>query len=65
GLPLIEIVQSFDKIKAQSRGKSPILSKSYPDYNIYSTLAEIDKETFIRLLLPDAIAAFKGTGRKA
>ena len=65
GLPLIEIVQSFDKVKAQSRGKSPILSKSYPDYNIYSTLTKIDKETFIRLLLPDAIAAFKETGRKA
>ena len=59
GLPLIRIVQSFDEVKAQSRGKSPTLSKLYPDYNLYSTLDRLDKETFIRLLLPDAIAAFK------
>ncbi|WDN88196.1 hypothetical protein BuS5_01164 [Desulfosarcina sp. BuS5] len=59
GVPLIEIVQSFNMIKTQSRGKSPILSKLYPDYNLYSSLDRLDKETFIRLLLPDAIAAFK------
>jgi hypothetical protein len=59
GVPLIEIVQSFDKIKTQSRGRAPVLSKLYPDYNLYSSLDRLSKETFIRLLLPDAIAAFK------
>ena len=56
---LIEMVQSCDKIKKQSKGKAPILSKSHHEYPLYSALVGGDKEAFIRLMLPDAISAFK------
>ncbi|MBL0731766.1 MAG: hypothetical protein JJW03_02795 [Desulfosarcina sp.] len=61
---LVEMVQSCDKIKKQSKGKAPILSKSHHDYALYSALVGGDKEAFIRLMLPDAISTFKKRFKK-
>jgi len=56
---LLEMVQSCDKIRKQNKWKVPILSKSHHDYALYNALVGGDKEAFIRLMLPDAISAFK------
>lgn len=59
GMTLLKMVQDFNQLKTKAQEQSPILSKSHPDYIIYTTLVGGDRDAFIRLMLPDALAAFK------
>ena len=53
-LRIVEMVQSYEKVKFFFKANPPQLSTSRPDIEAYSTLHERDKESFIRRLLPDA-----------
>lgn len=56
---LFEIVQAFEKIKAQCREKPPELSEAQPDFDLYKTLMHGDKEVFLRRKLREALEAFR------
>ena len=56
---IIEIVTNFDMVTAECRGLVPGLSKSHPDYGDYAGLVSMDKDAFIRRMLPKALEIFK------
>lgn len=56
---LLEMVQAFDKVRAQCLGKFPALLESHPDHGAYKKLSNGDKDVFIRRLLPRALEIFK------
>lgn len=58
---LVEMVRSFDKIKAVYKENPPELAASHPGYNSYAQLSHGDKEVFIRRMLRDALETFKET----
>lgn len=61
GYALLEMVQSFNRVKDACRGNPPTLTNSHPEYGAYRQLADRDKETFIRRKLPKALETFKVT----
>jgi len=58
-LSLLEMVQSFEKLKARVERKPPKLSESHPDFAAYKEVSGMDKEVFIRRMFPKALEAFK------
>jgi len=56
---LLEMVLTYDNIKAPCSNSPPELAESHPDFSAYSRLAGIDKEVFIRRMLPQALKTFK------
>ncbi|OEU63419.1 MAG: hypothetical protein BBJ57_06665 [Desulfobacterales bacterium PC51MH44] len=56
---LLEMVQDFDKVKVHCKVRPPELTESHPDYGAYRKLTSMDRETFIRRMLPTAIETFK------
>ena len=60
---IIEIVTDFDMVITECRGMIPGLSKSHPDYSDYAGLVSMDKEAFIRRMLPKALEIFRKTIR--
>ena len=55
---LLEMVQAFDKVKVQCKDRPP-LAESHTDYGAYKKLTGMDREAFIRRMLPRAIETFK------
>ena len=56
---ILEMVQSFEKMKARVERKPLELSKSHPDFAAYEKVFGMDKEVFIRRMFPKAVEAFK------
>ena len=56
---LFELVRDFERIAGRCRRKAPELALSHPEYTGYSTLAEGDRQVFIRRLLQPALDVFK------
>jgi hypothetical protein len=56
---LVEMVLKYEIVKTAIRGVLPIVSKSHPEYTTYCALSDLDKETFVRTLIPYAIEQFK------
>ncbi len=56
---IIEMVRSFEKVKAFYKDNPPQLSAAHPDVEAYRLLHDRDREAFIRRLLPDALESFK------
>jgi hypothetical protein len=46
-------------LKTESRGKPPELSPSHAAYATFRDLTALDKESFIRRLLSEALESFK------
>lgn len=57
--PLIDLVMKFESVKKNSRGLYPHLSETHPRYDAFQSTSDLDKETFIRTLLPLALEEFK------
>ncbi|MBW1859609.1 MAG: hypothetical protein JRI70_05895 [Deltaproteobacteria bacterium] len=56
---LLEMVQTFDTIRAEVR-KEPIpLSPSHPDYSVFDKLTIEDKQVFVRRKLLKALETFR------
>ncbi|MBW1835978.1 MAG: hypothetical protein JRF71_00855 [Deltaproteobacteria bacterium] len=56
---LLEMVQACEKVMAFCKHNPPELAESHPDYNAYKALTQLDRETFIRRMLPQALETFK------
>jgi hypothetical protein len=56
---ILEMVQSFEKVKARVERKPPELSKFHPDFSAYEKVSGMDKEVFIRRMFPKALEVFK------
>lgn len=56
---ILEMVQSFEKIKARVESKPLELAKSHPDFAAYEKASPMDKKVIIRRMLPKAVEAFK------
>jgi hypothetical protein len=56
---ILEMVQSFAKMKARVELTPPELSKSHPEFDAYEKVSDMDKMVFIRRLFPKAVEAFK------
>ena len=57
-ISIIEMVQKFDRVKAECGGTPPELAPSHPGYQPYQKLAPRDKEVFIRQILREALEKF-------
>jgi hypothetical protein len=57
---LVEIVTRFDELAPGLKAKSPTLSRSHPDYEQYSAMNALGKETLIRNLIPKTLEEIQG-----
>ena len=58
GQMLLELVRQANRLKRQGRGDPPQLASNHPEFHLFSDLTALDKESFIRRLLPRALEAF-------
>lgn len=59
GLSFLELIQGANRLKSQFRGNPPQLAESHADYDHFTGLTVMDKEAYIRRMLPKALEAFK------
>jgi hypothetical protein len=57
-LPIVEIVEQYPILKRLGPVSIPTLNQSHPKYQVYKGLPELEKETFLRKQIPEAINAF-------
>jgi hypothetical protein len=57
-VPIIELIEQYPLLKEQGINLIPPLSKSHPKYQMYKRLSELEKETFVRKQIPEAIKEF-------
>jgi hypothetical protein len=55
---LVGLIQDAERLKTESRGCPPDLSTSHADYATFRNLTALDKESFIRRLLSEALESF-------
>jgi len=58
-LTFLELIQGANRLKLQLRGNPPQLAEMHADYDHFTGLTLMDKEAFIRRMLPKALDAFK------
>jgi len=56
---LVELITRFDNLAPGLQASVPLLSRSFPGYELYSAMNTFDKETFVRKLIPRAIREIK------
>jgi hypothetical protein len=56
---LIEMVQAFEKVSTFCTNNPPELAESHPDHITYKAMTLLDRETFIRRMIPQALETFK------
>jgi hypothetical protein len=56
---LVKLIQDAERLKTESRGRPPELSPSHAAYARFRDLTALDKESFIRRLLSEALESFK------
>ena len=57
-LPIVDLIEQYQVLKRYGPKSIPPLSESHPKYHIFSSLSELEKETFIRKQIPEAIEEF-------
>jgi hypothetical protein len=57
-VPIVELIEQYPQLKEQGTTLVPPLSESHPKYQIFERLSELEKETFIRKQIPEAIEKF-------
>ena len=57
-LPIIETIEQYTFLKSQGSA-IPSLNKFHPEYFTFRELPELERETFIRKQIPEAIAEFQ------
>ena len=58
-LSLMELIERIDQLKLQSRQDPPQLTETHPDHSHFLELDALDKESFVRRLLPRALEEFR------
>ena len=57
-VPIVELIEQYPQLKEEGTTLVPPLSESHPKYQIFKRLSELEKETFIRKQIPEAIEKF-------
>ena len=57
-LPIVELVVQYPLLKGQGPASIPTLKESHPKSEVYRGLPELEKETFLRKQIPEAINEF-------
>ena len=58
-LSIIELIEQDPLQKVQGPAAIPSLNSFHPKYRVFKELPELEKETFIRKLIPEAIEEFR------
>ena len=58
-LPVMELIERIDQLKLEGRQQPPRLDESHPDHAHFAKLDNLDKESFVRRLLPQALEEFR------
>lgn len=53
--PLAELIVHFERLGPELQSTAPVLSEDYPGYSRYREMNLLDKEAFIRKLIPRAL----------
>ena len=59
-LTLVELIARFDKLAPGLQARVPRLSQDHPGYRWYSAMNTLDKEAFVRKLIPKALEKIQG-----
>jgi hypothetical protein len=54
-IPLVELISDFEKLAPDLQARIPALSYQHPDYDAFCSISTLDKEAFIRKLIPKAL----------
>lgn len=57
-LPIVELVEQYKQLKRLGPATIPRLKESHPKFQVYRGLPELEKETFLRKQIPEAINEF-------
>ena len=57
-LPIVELVEQYPQLKRLAPSSIPTLKESHPKFQVYRGLPELEKETFLRKQIPEAINEF-------
>lgn len=58
-MSIIDLIERYPLPRLQGPAFIPSLNESHPKYQIFQTLPELERETFIRKQIPEAIEAFE------
>lgn len=58
-LSIIELIEQYPLQKVQGPADIPSLNKLHPKYRMFQELPELERETFIRKQIPEAIEEFR------
>jgi hypothetical protein len=58
-ISLAELIIRFDKLAPLLQAKVPVLDKSHPAFERFKDLDTMDKESFVRKMIPKAIGEFQ------
>jgi len=58
-LPIVETIEQYKFLKLRGPTAIPSLNKFHPKYLTFTQLPELERETFIRKQIPEAIAEFQ------
>jgi len=56
---LVKLITEFDKIGPLLQAKSPMLNRNHIAYDQYSRMHHLEKETYVRMLIPKALEEIK------
>lgn len=57
---LVDLVTQYDTLAPALQAGVPELSRDHPDYEAYQSVSALEKESFIRRMIPAALEAFSG-----
>ena len=57
-MPIVDLIEQYPVMKQKGPTAIPRMNKSHRKYQIYENLADLEKETFIRKQIPEAIEEF-------
>ena len=57
-VPIVELIEQYPQLREEGTTLVPPLLESHPKYQIFKRLSELEKETFIRKQIPEAIETF-------
>jgi hypothetical protein len=58
-ISLAELIIRFEKLAPHLQAKVPILDKRHPSFEKFKNMDTIDKESFVRKMIPKAIGEFQ------
>ena len=52
---LVELIINFEKLVPRLQAENPVLSRNHPGFQEYSKMTTLEKEVFVRKLIPKAL----------